>query len=365
MTPVEAEPPRLSNAQVSELLASAAEEESLPHRRKALLRAARSAFFWPEEAWALVEQDRPLTDLPAIGPWLARILGLASNDPPEPREPPDIRRGFLTLAEVRETLAAHPGWGEGLRADLQMHTTYSDGKAPLADMARTCAQEYGYEFVNVTDHSKGLPIAKGMDEAKLAAEGYEIDRLNERLRDEGVELRVLKGIEMNLWPDGDGDMDPDALARLDLVLGAFHSKLRETADQTERYVRALRNPTINVLAHPRGRRFNARLGLVADWGRVFEEAVAQDVALEIDAYPDRQDLDVGLLGMAREIGVRISIGTDAHHPSELRFIEFGLAAAIRADIPRERILNFQPADDVVAWARARRTRLAGVGRPPA
>jgi histidinol phosphatase-like PHP family hydrolase len=346
----------LSNAHLSELLARAAEEETQDHRRRALSRAARAAYSWPEEASTLVEGDRPLTELATIGPWLSQIVHrwLAGDGVEEPPEPPDIRRGFLTLAEVRETLIGDPSWGQAIRADLQMHTTHSDGRAPLPDMVRTCAQVYGYDFVNITDHSQGLPIAHGMDEARLAAEGLEIDGLNESLRQDGVELRVLKGIEMNLSPEGKGDMDPVALGRLDLVLGAFHSKLRETTDQTERYLSAVRNPTINVLAHPRGRRFNARPGLQADWGRVFEEAAAQDVAIEIDAHPDRQDLEVELLEIARDAGCTISIGTDAHSQAELRFVELGLAAAARAGIPRARILNYRTADQVVEWARARR-----------
>jgi histidinol phosphatase-like PHP family hydrolase len=135
------------------------------------------------------------------------------------------------------------------------------------------------------------------------------------------------------------------------VLGAFHSKLRIMDDQTDRYIGALRNPTVTTLAHPRGRRFDVRLGLQAEWPRVVEEAAAQDKALEIDAHPDRQDLNVELLELAREAGCRISIGTDAHSVGELRFMELGLAAAIRAGIARDRILNFQPVEDVLEWSR--------------
>jgi DNA polymerase (family 10) len=189
-----------------------------------------------------------------------------------------------------------------------------------------------------------------MDEARLAVEVEDIDQVNKELEAAGVELRVLRGLEMNLSPQGEGDMDPAALHTLDVILGAFHSKLRLTEDQTERYLAALRNPDFHVLAHPRGRRWGARVGLRADWPRVFEQAVEQGKALEIDGYPDRQDLDVELLELAKEAGVWISIGTDAHHPRELAYMEFGLAAAIRARIPRERILNFLDADDLLAWA---------------
>src|SRR6266540_2557980 len=167
---------------------------------------------------------------------------------------------------------------------------------------------------------------------------------------EAARLRVLRAIEMNLSPEGVQDMEPQALAKLDLVLAAFHSKLRPTEDQTDRYLRALRNPTFNVLAHPRGRVFNRRRGLSADWPRVFEAAAEEGKALEIDAHPSRQDLDVGLLELAREAGMWISIGTDAHLLRELRHIEFGVALAIRSGFPRDRILNYQPLESVLRWA---------------
>jgi histidinol phosphatase-like PHP family hydrolase len=341
----------LTNAEISELLFLAEAEEPKPHRQVALRRAAKSAVLrWPEEAADLVERGRPLAELPSVGPWLARIiLHLVERDL-EPPSPPELRRGFLTLAEARATLAAAPDWRPALQADLQMHTTYSDGKEALRDMAAAAAA-LDYRYVAITDHSQGLKIARGMDEEELARQGEDVALANQELQAQGQSLRLLHAIEMNISPDGDGDMDPAALARLDLVLGAFHSKLRLTEDQTERYVRALRNPTVCVLAHPRGRRFDVRLGLSADWARVCDEAAAADKALEIDAFPDRQDLNVELLEVARQAGCRISIGTDAHSVAELGHMEFGLAAAIRAAIPRERILNFQPVADVLEWSR--------------
>jgi histidinol phosphatase-like PHP family hydrolase len=152
-----------------------------------------------------------------------------------------------------------------------------------------------------------------------------------------------------LNPAGEGDMDPGALGRLDLVLGSFHSSLRRTEDQTARYVAALRNPHVQVLGHPRGRVYNFRVGLRADWRQVFGTAAELDKAIEIDAYPDRQDLDVALLELAREAGARVSLGTDAHHPWQLAFIELGLAAAIKAGIARERIINFLPLAELGRW----------------
>jgi DNA polymerase (family 10) len=161
---------------------------------------------------------------------------------------------------------------------------------------------------------------------------------------------------MNLNPQGEGDMPEACLAQLDIVLGCFHSSLRRTDDQTERYVSALRNPTIQILGHPRGRIYNHRLGLQADWPRVFAVAAELDKAIEIDSYPDRQDLSVDLARLAATEGCRISISTDAHDPSQLGLIDFGLAAALIAGVPSERVVNFMPSSDLFAWvARVRAT----------
>jgi histidinol phosphatase-like PHP family hydrolase len=343
----------LTNAQISELLARAVADQ-IPgsNRERALGRASRAAFFWPVEAASLLEEGRPLTELRSVGPWLAGIIsGWLEDEDLEPPAPPELRMGFLTMAEVRRTIEGHPEWMHGLRADLQMHTTWSDGKAPVREVVAEAEALWGYEFLAITDHSKGLKIARGMDEEELAEQGREIARVNEELAAGGSRLRVLRSIEMNLSPEGVQDMEPEALARLDLVLAAFHSQLRPTEDQTDRYLKALRNPTFHVLAHPKGRVFNRRLGLSADWPRVFRRAAEEGKALEIDAHPSRQDLNTELLEVARDAGAWISIGTDAHYPQELGYVEFGVALAIRAGLPRERILNYQPVEDVLRWAK--------------
>jgi histidinol phosphatase-like PHP family hydrolase len=194
-----------------------------------------------------------------------------------------------------------------------------------------------------------LKIAGGISEIKLAEQGSEIEALNRKRRLNG--LTVLRSIEMNLNPRGEGDMRPSALARLDLVLGSFHSSLRTVEDQTPRYLAAIRNPNIQILGHPRGRIYNYRLGLRADWAQVFAEAAKLNKAVEIDCYPDRQDLNLSLLRIARAEGVRISLGTDAHHPPQLSFIELGLAAALQAKISPERIVNFLSLEQLRAWVK--------------
>jgi histidinol phosphatase-like PHP family hydrolase len=338
----------MRNGGLAELLARAAEGEE-GHRARALRRAGRAALLWTEEAADLVEAGRNLTELRAVGPWVARIIEEWVRAPPEVPEPPESRSGFLTMAEARAILGDHPDWRPELRGDLQMHTTWSDGTLPLAEMVRL-AEAQGHEYVAVTDHSVGLPIARGMDEPTLRRQMREIEDLNDRLASDGAGIRVLRSLEMNVSPEGEGDMDPALLGELDLVLGAFHSRLRVAEDQTDRYLAAIRNPSVHVLAHPRGRRWNARPGLRADWPRVFEAAAEAGTAVEIDAFTDRQDLQVELIEVARDAGAMISIGTDAHRPEELLNIDLGVAAAIRARVPREAILNYLPREDLLAWA---------------
>jgi len=178
--------------------------------------------------------------------------------------------------------------------------------------------------------------------ARLRAQGEHIGAIN--AHDSGP--LVLRSIEMDLTPEGAGDMDPQTLAGLDLVLGAFHSKLRLRDDQTDRYFRGLDNPDIQVLAHPRGRIYNFRAGLSCDWQRVAHRAAETGTALEIDAYPDRQDLDVARLRIVAAEGAWVSIGTDAHTPAELGFLEIGIAAAILAGVSRGRVLNLLSAREL-------------------
>jgi len=229
-----------------------------------------------------------------------------------------------------------------------MHTHWSDGSGTILEMAAAAA-ERGYEYIAITDHSKGLKIAGGIDETELAKQRVEIDVLNKANRAARKTLTVLRSIEMNLNPRGEGDMEPKSLRRLDLVLGSFHSSLRTTDDQTARYRAALNNPHVHILGHPRGRIYNYRIGLKADWSRVFAEAARLNKAVEIDCYPDRQDLNLALLKIARNEGVRVSLGTDAHHSWQFGFIELGLAAALKAKIPADRIINFLCLSELRKW----------------
>lgn len=335
----------LDNADLAELLARKAEISSGILKR-AFRRAARSAFLWPEQAADLLPQKRPLTELHGVGPFMAKqIQRWIEKSPVLRKRIPPERRDFLALADARKLLNSNPEWSKRLRGDLQMHTRWSDGSGSVAEMAEAAIAR-GYEYIAITDHSKGLKIAGGIDEKQLRKQAAEIAATNAALRGK---IKVFRSIEMNLNPRGEGDMDPRALAKLDIVLGSFHSALRKKEDQSSRYLSALRNRDIQILGHPRGRIYNYRLGLKADWPRVFAAARRIGKALEIDCYPDRQDLNLALLKTARKEGCLISLGTDAHHPWQLYFIELGLAAALKAKIPANLIVNFMSISELKRW----------------
>jgi DNA polymerase (family 10) len=338
--------PALKNSEIAEFLAKEAENAKPPLNR-ALKRAARAAHLWPEEVGNLIAAGRSLTELAAIGPFLQKLVQKWMKKAPAEIHRPDPRQQFLTWTEAQTILAPQPNWLKNLKGDLQMHTEWSDGTGTILDMAKA-GIDRAYEYIAITDHAKKLKIAGGIDEEELRQQTDEIKAVNEELS--STNFRILRSIELNLDLQGNGDLDSRALKQLDIVLGAFHLSLRRTDDQTGRYLAALNNPQLNILGHPRGRIYNYRLGLKADWSRVFALAAKNDKAIEVDSYPDRQDLNLDLLKLAKTEGCRISIGTDAHHPWQLEFIDFGLAAALAAKIPKERVLNFMTRRDLLAWA---------------
>lgn len=337
----------LDNSAIAELLIREAETAS-GYRKLAFRRAARAAFMWPEEAAHLASAGKSLIELKGIGPSLARRLHSWFESPPSVPHPPLIRSEFLTLAQARRILAKNREWNRLLQGDLQMHTVWSDGSGTILVMAEA-AIELGYQYIAITDHTKGLKVAGGLDEDRLEQQGREIMELNRRFRERGTDFTILRAAEMNLSPTGEGDMAPSALRKLDLVLGCFHSALRRVEDQTSRYIAALHNPDIQVLGHPQTRIYDHREGLQADWHKVFAEAARLDKAVEIDGYADRQDLRHSLLKIANEEGARISLGTDAHHPEQLAYMELSLAAAALAKIQPERIINFMMLTQLTKW----------------
>lgn len=340
------EPALPPNRLIAEILLAASDQAETEQRQRALRRAGRAALMWPVEARDLQLRDEPLTTLSKVGPWVAAQMLEHAGDVVET---PPVRAGFLSWAEAA-SLA--PRFDGAVRGDLQAHTLWSDGHSTTEEML-AAATARGYEYLLITDHSQNLEIAHGLTPERFVEQWREFAELQGR-----YPLRLLRGIEMNIDEEGGGDMPEKTLAKLDVILGAFHSALRRKEDKTERYLAALRNPWVDVLAHPRCRMYGGRVGLSADWPRVFAEAARLDKAIEVDGYPARQDIDVDLLRCAIESGCRISFGSDSHHIVDLEFMTFSLGIAGAAGLSADRVINCMPADELIAWA-AQHRRPAG------
>ncbi len=252
--------------------------------------------------------------------------------------PPELRedRGEIEAARRKAlpTLVAL----DDIRGDLQMHSTDSDGRVSLEEMAET-AEAMGYEYIAITDHGPMLRMVQGLDDAGFRRQRKKIDKLNARLRT----LTVLAGAEVDIHPDGKLDLKDDTLAALDIVLVALHAKFDlEPAKQTERVLKALSHPNVDVFAHPTGRLINGRRGAQFDLDRVVGAAVDHGVLLEVNAQPERLDLDDVSVRAAIGAGARIIIDTDAHSPAELRFMRWGVDQARRGWAEKVDVANTRP-----------------------
>jgi DNA polymerase (family 10) len=224
---------------------------------------------------------------------------------------------------------------EDMRGNLHTHSTASDGKASLEQLAQA-AQERGYEYLAITDHSQRLTVANGLTPERLERQIGDIDRLNERL--DG--LTLLKGIEVDILEDGTLDLPDELLQQLDLVVCSIHSKFNLPGEQqTERVLRALEHPCCHILGHPTGRMINKRPPYNLDMERVLDAAAAHGCCIEINAQPDRLDVHDVHARMAKERGVRLAISTDAHSIAELDYLRFGVDQARRGWLEARDVLN--------------------------
>ncbi len=261
-------------------------------------------------------------------------LGL-SFVPPELRE----NRGEIAAAAAR-TLPQLVQL-QDLRGDLHMHTTATDGRADAETMA-LAARAAGHEYIAITDHSRALAMANGLDEARALAHARAVRELSSRL--EGI--TVLAGIECDIRPDGTMDLAEDCLAQLDIVIASIHSGFnQDEAQLTDRLLRAIDCPWVDVIAHPTGRLILKREPYRFDVERVFAAAAKAGVALEINSQIDRLDLDDTHARLARERGVRIIIDSDAHSPAALGNLRWGAAVARRAWLEPGDVLNTRPLDE--------------------
>jgi DNA polymerase (family X) len=231
-----------------------------------------------------------------------------------------------------------------LRGDLHMHTRESDGRGTLEEMAQA-AHALGYDYIAITDHSKALAMANGLDEARAVAFAAQVRDFNQ----DGAPLRVFSGLECDIKRDGSMDLAEDALAELDFVVGSVHGYMNlEREEMTDRLLRALESPSLKVLGHPTGRVLLHRDAYVYDFERICTEAARRNVWMEINASPERLDLHATLLHIARSRGVKFTISTDAHHPKHLSNMRFGVMMARRGWLTRPDVMNTLPAAQFAA-----------------
>ena len=254
--------------------------------------------------------------------------------------PPEMREncGEIELAEkhaIPELITQ-----EDLQGDVHMHTVETDGRNTIEEMAEA-ARGRGYQYMAITDHSKNLAFANGLDDARAVEHIKTIRTASEKA--DGI--RIFAGIEVDILEDGSLDLSDSVLDQMDLVIASVHSHFNQSAEQmTARLLKAISNPNVSIIGHPTGRILLRRDAYPYDMDAVLQAAAKNRVAMELNAYPDRLDLCDRHLRMAKQHGVKIVINTDSHHTSHLEKIRFGILQARRAWLTREDILNTLPVD---------------------
>lgn len=315
------------------------------YKVKAFRGAAATLLPLGEDAIAAHVAAGTLTTLPGIGASVAEVVteALEGRVPSRLRTLEDTTGGPL-VAGGRTVRAA-------LRGDLHSHSDWSDGGSPIEEMAFT-AIELGHEYLVLTDHSPRLTVAHGLSVARLARQLDVVDAVNGHL---DGSFRLLKGIEVDILDDGGLDQTEEMLAKLDLRVASVHSKLQmDRAPMTRRMLGAVANPFTNVLGHCTGRLVTGNRGTRGqssfDADAVFAACVEHDVAVEINARPERRDPPTDLLKRAIEMGCLFSIDSDAHAPGQLDFQLYGCARAEELGLDPDRIVNTWPTERLLAWA---------------
>lgn len=294
-----------------------------------------------------------LTDLPGIGSSTELVIRTAlEGDIPEYLISLEARANKPLVAGGLEVRAA-------LRGDLHSHSDWSDGGSPIQEMVVT-AMELGHEYLVLTDHSPRLKVANGLSSERLSKQLRVVEQINSAFGDldlphSGGDFRLLKGIEVDILDDGALDQSVLMLSQLDLRVASVHSKLAmSSAPMTRRMIAAVENPLTNVLGHCTGRLVEGERGTRGqssfDAAAVFAACAAHEVAVEINARPERADPPDDLMGLALEAGCLFSIDSDAHAPGQLDFLIYGCARAEQNGVPTARIVNTWPVDRLLTWA---------------
>jgi len=256
--------------------------------------------------------------------------------------PPELRENRGEIAAAKNQTLPKLISIEDIKGDLHCHSTYSDGSATIREMA-IAAKKLGYAYFAVTDHSKAVTIANGLDEKRLLEQITEIDEI----RRENPGILILKGIEVDILADGTLDLDDEVLSRLDFVIAAIHSRLSMNSEEmTERITAAIKNPYVRCVAHPTGKLTGERVPYEVNFSKIILAARENDVALEINSSPHRLDMDEIYTHQAKKAGVRICINTDSHSPEGLLAMRYGINVARRAWCEGKDILNAMPLDKI-------------------
>jgi DNA polymerase (family X) len=263
--------------------------------------------------------------------------------------PPELRENRGEIAAALEGALPELITLDDIRGDLQMHSTWSDGRASLEEMARAC-EELGYEYMAVTDHSQVMAMVGGLTPERARAQWEEVEEVRERVPG----ILLLKSAEVDILKDGTLDLPDEILEGLDLVLVSVHSFMdQDRKTMTERVLRAMRHPAVDILAHPTGRIINRRMPFELDVEEVLQAALEFGVAVELNANPNRLDLDDVHVHRAKELGVPVVISTDAHGPEGLKDMRFGVAQARRGWLEAADVLNARSRTDFETWLRRR------------
>jgi DNA polymerase (family 10) len=270
--------------------------------------------------------------------------------------PPELRENTGEIAAAEQHKLPHLLTLKDIKGDLQMHSTASDGKNSIEEMAEA-ARQLGHQYIAITDHSKAVTVANGLDEKRAAAHIKKIHSLSEK----ELGIRVLAGAEVDIMKDGELDYSDEILSQLDVVVCSVHSYMNlDRPAMTERYLAAIENPYTQIIAHPTGRLLLRRDAFDYDMEKVLDACAKHGVAMECNSYPDRLDLKDVYLRMCKERGVRVVISTDAHTTMNLAFIRYGVTMARRGWLEKKNVINTLPADEFLAALRAKPG--AGKGR---
>jgi len=309
------------------------QQEKERFRAKAFSAAAWSIAVSRPDIESLARTES-LTSIEGVGEGIARVLVDLVNNSGESRYLNRLREQMKQPALEDESNLDFDDY----MGDIHSHTKWSDGRATMLEMAQG-AQALGYSYLGITDHSPRITVVHGLNAERLVAQSREMAEVQEQV--DGVTL--LQGIEVDILEDGALDLPDAVLEILDIVIASPHVKLRQDpAAMTERMMRAVSHPHVDVIGHPTGRRPGSREGASYDFEAVFKEAAKNHVALEIDTDPARMDLSPEMARMARDLGCDFVVDADAHAPAEFAYVPMGLWMARRAGIPKDRILNFRP-----------------------